>query len=181
MAKKWVRFPHADAYGFDVAALRKNWTRLHRGDSEPVPKDSSALDAWRNFHAGDFSGAVQAGLAADGAGIKAAIKAQAIYANYLEKADKDKLALFEEAAKLADEHRKRAPADANAHYLYAYALGRYSQGISVTKALAQGFGSKIKEALLTALNWTRSTRKRIRRTEPIRPRSSTRWAAWSPG
>ena len=44
-----------------------------------------------------------------------------------------------------------APKDANAHYLYAFALGRYSQGISVAKALAQGFGGKIKDALLTAL------------------------------
>ncbi|HEY5863905.1 MAG TPA: hypothetical protein VIX61_12490, partial [Casimicrobiaceae bacterium] len=39
---------------------------------------------------------------------------------------------------------------ANAHYLYAFALGRYSQGISVAKALAQGFGGKIKDALATA-------------------------------
>src|SRR4029079_14342132 len=30
-------------------------------------------------------------------------------------------------------------------------LGRYGQGISVAKALAQGFGDKIKDALLTAL------------------------------
>ena len=65
--------------------------------------------------------------------------------------DKAKLALFEEAAGWADERRASAPKDANAHYLYAFALGRYSQGISVTKALAQGFGGKIKEALLTAI------------------------------
>ena len=35
--------------------------------------------------------------------------------------------------------------------MYAYALGRYSQGISVAKALAQGFGGKIRDALTTAL------------------------------
>lgn len=152
MAKKWAKFPHDNAYAFDAAALKKNWTRLHRGDHEPLPKAASALEAWRHFHAGDFSRAVEAGLAAGGAGVNAAIKAQAIYANYLEKAEKDKLALFQEAARLADERRGQAPQDANAHYLYAYALGRYSQGISVTNALAQGFGGKIKEALLTALN-----------------------------
>ena len=33
----------------------------------------------------------------------------------------------------------------------AYALGRYSQGISVAKALAQGLGSKVKSALETAI------------------------------
>ena len=83
--------------------------------------------------------------------MNAAVKAQAVYANYLEKSDKAKIALLEEAAALADARRREAPKDANAHYLYAFALGRYSQGISVVKALAQGFGGKIKEALLTAL------------------------------
>jgi hypothetical protein len=33
----------------------------------------------------------------------------------------------------------------------AYALGRYSQGISVTKALAQGLGGKVKSALETTI------------------------------
>jgi hypothetical protein len=32
----------------------------------------------------------------------------------------------------------------NAWYWHAYALGRYSQGISVAKALAQGLGGKVK-------------------------------------
>ena len=88
---------------------------------------------------------------AGGAGINAAVKAQTVYAHYLEKAEKAKLALFEEAAAWADERRGGAPKDANAHYLYAFALGRYGQGISVAKALAQGFGGKIKDALLTAM------------------------------
>ena len=110
-----------------------------------------SLDAWRHFHAGEFAHAVEAGLAAGGAGINAAVKAQTVYAHYLEKSDKAKLALFEEAAGWADERRGKAPKDANAHYLYAFALGRYGQGISVAKALAQGFGGKIKDALLTAL------------------------------
>jgi tetratricopeptide (TPR) repeat protein len=152
MAKKWVKFPHADrAYVYDSARLKKHWARLHRGDCEPFPKDADVLDAWRHFHAGDFGQAVDAGLAAGGAGVNAAAKAQTIYANYLEKSDKAKLALFEEAAAWADERRGQAPKDANAHYLYAFALGRYGQGISVAKALAQGFGSKIKDALSTAL------------------------------
>ena len=37
--------------------------------------------------------------------------------------------------------------DANAHYLYALALGRYGQGISVAAALKQGLGGKIKASL----------------------------------
>lgn len=152
MAKKWIKFPHADkAYAYDSAGLKKHWARLHRGDGEPLPKDADVLEAWRHFHAGEFAQAVDAGAAAGGAGINAAVKAQTVYAHYLEKSDQAKLALFEEAAAWADERRGTAPKDANAHYLYAFALGRYGQGISVAKALAQGFGGKIKDALLTAL------------------------------
>jgi tetratricopeptide (TPR) repeat protein len=152
MARKWANFPYAAAaYAYDSAALKKHWDRLHRGDGEPLPKDLAALDAWRHYHAGEFEQAVKAGLAAGGPGVNAAIKAQSIYANYLEKTDKVKLDLFEEAAGWAAERRASAPKDANGHYLYAYALGRYGQGISVAKALAQGFGGKIKDALTITL------------------------------
>ena len=152
MAKKWAKFPYADtAYVYDGAALKKHWARLHRGDCEPFPAESAAQDAWRSFHAGDFQRAVEIGCGAGGDAVNAAAKAQSIYANYIDKVEKSRLALFEEAATWADERRRAAAGDANAHYLYAYALGRYSQGISVTKALAQGFGGKIKDALTKAL------------------------------
>jgi tetratricopeptide (TPR) repeat protein len=152
MGKKWLKFPHADkAYVYDGASLKQHWARLHRGDCEPFPKDPGAAEAWRLYHAGNFEHAVEAGRKTGGAAVNAAIKAQSIYANYLEKDDKAKLALFEEAAAWAAECRTSSPKDANAHYLYAYALGRYGQGISVAKALAQGFGGKIKDALTTAL------------------------------
>jgi tetratricopeptide (TPR) repeat protein len=152
MAKKWTSFPYADkAYVHDGPKLKQHWARLHRGDCEPFPKDARAQEAWRLYHAGEFQQAVELGKENGGAAANAAIKAQAIYANYLEKNEKTKLALFEEAAARAEARRVEAPGDANAHYLYAYALGRYGQGISVTKALAQGFGGKIKDALSTAL------------------------------
>src|SRR5450432_2217376 len=106
MAKKWTKFPHPDkAYAYDAAGLKKHWARLHRGDCEPFPKDADVLDAWRHFHAGDFAQAVEPGLAAGAAGINAAVKAQTVYAHYLEKSDSAKLALFEEAAAWADERR----------------------------------------------------------------------------
>jgi tetratricopeptide (TPR) repeat protein len=152
MAKKWVAFPHPDQdYLRDPAGLRKAWARLHRGDCEPLPRDAATLEAWRHYHAGAFADAVAAGRKAGGAAINAAVKAQMIYANYLEKSAKAKLDLLQEAAAWADARRQETPKDANAHYLYAYALGRYSQGISIAKALAQGYGGKIKDALTTAL------------------------------
>jgi len=152
MAGNWVKFPHADkAYVYDAAALKKKWARLHKGDGEPFPKDAAVAAAWQAFHAGDFAEAVKAGKAAGGPGRNAAVKAQVVYAHYLEKTDKAKVALLEEAAGMADARRQEAPKDANAQYLYAFALGRYSQGISVAKALAAGYGGKIRDALGTAL------------------------------
>jgi len=149
---KWIKFPHpAKAFTHDAAGLKQHWARLHRGDCEPFPKEPGVVEAWRHYHAGNFEQAVEAGRAAGGAGINAAVKAQTVYAHYLEKADKAKVSLFEQAAGWADERRAQSPKDANAHYLYAFALGRYSQKISVTKALAQGFGGKIKDALLTTI------------------------------
>ncbi len=149
---KWTAFPYdADDYSYDAAALKKNWARLHAGDAEPLPKDEKVLAAWALFHAGEFQKATEAGLKAGGAGITVANKAQSIYANYLEKSEKTKLALFMEVAERAEAQAAEDPKNANAHYFMAYALGRYSQGISVAKALAQGLGSKVKGALETAI------------------------------
>ena len=149
---RWTAFPHPDkAYVRDDAALKKHWARLHRGDAEPQPKDKAVLEAWRAYHAGDFGKAVEAGLAAGLAGYNAANKAACIYANYLEKSDKRKLEIYQEVAARCEELQAAEPKNANAFYLHAYALGRYGQGISVTKALAQGLGGKVRDSLETTL------------------------------
>ncbi len=148
---KWTAFPYDDAYRFDAAALKKHWARLHAGDAEPLPKDAQVLEAWTLFHAGDFQKAYDAGLKAGGAGITVANKAQCIHANYLEKSEKTKLAMFLETAERAEAQQTSDPKNAAAYYCQAYALGRYSQGISITKALSQGLGGKVKGALETTL------------------------------
>ena len=149
---KWTAFPYAsDDYQLDAAALKKQWARLHAGDAEGMPKDDKVLAAWSLFHAGEFQKAAEAGLKAGGAGITVANKAQSIYANYLEKSEKNKLALFLEVADRAEAQQKSDPKNPNAYYWMAYALGRYSQGISVAKALAQGLGGKVKGALETTI------------------------------
>jgi len=151
-ATKWKAFPHpAKAFAYAGDALKKNWDRLHRGDCEPFPREKAAQDAWRHFHAGEFAEAVAAGVKAGGAGITAANKAQAIYANGVETKEAVRIALFEEVMKRAEAQAKAEPKNANAYYLYAYAAGRYSQRISVAKALAQGYGGKIRAALEAAL------------------------------
>ena len=149
---KWTAFPHADkAYQYTEATLKKNWARLHRGDCEPWPKDKGAIGAWIAYHAGDFGKAVEQGVAAGLPGYNAANKAAAVYATYLENSEKRKLEILQEAAARAEALQAADPKDANAWYLYAFATGRYSQGISVAKALAQGLGGKVKEALTRTL------------------------------
>jgi tetratricopeptide (TPR) repeat protein len=147
---KWTAFPY-DLFDFDAASVKKQWARLHAGDAEPLPKDAKALDAWLLFHRGEFQKAFDAGMKLGGAGITVANKAQAIHANYLEKSEKTKLAMFQEIAERAAAQQAEESRNANAFYWQAYALGRYSQGISVAKALAQGLGSKVKGAFETTI------------------------------
>jgi tetratricopeptide (TPR) repeat protein len=177
MAKTaWAAFPH-DAKGFQHAgeALKKAWPKLHAGDCEPWPDDKRAAalikaagksapkgldaaalaralqDAWRAFHRGDFKTAFEAGEALGPIGASVATKAIGIHATYLVAGDADKLARFEQAAKLAEGAIKALPDEANSHYRHAFALGRYSQGLSIAKALKQGIAGKVRESLDTAL------------------------------
>jgi tetratricopeptide (TPR) repeat protein len=148
---KWTAFPHTGDYAFDATSLKKSWARLHQGDCEPLPKDATVLQAWVLFHNGEFQKATEAGLKAGGVGITVANKATSIYANYLETREKAKLDLFMEVAERAEAQQAAEPKNANAWYWQAYALGRYGQGISVAKALAQGLGTKVKNALEQAI------------------------------
>ncbi|TYT23836.1 hypothetical protein FZO89_16605 [Luteimonas viscosa] len=177
MAKTaWNAFPlDAKPYAHAGDALKKAWPRLHAGDLEPFPDgkraaalleaagkaapkglDADALaaqlqDAWRAFHRGDFKAAFDAGEALGPVGASVAVKAIGIHATYLVDDEAGKLKRFEQAAKLAEAALKALPDEANSHYRLAFALGRYSQGLSIAKALKQGIAGKVREALDTAL------------------------------
>jgi tetratricopeptide (TPR) repeat protein len=147
-AAGWTAFPHKDkAYDYAGLALKKNWDRLHRGDCEPFPKDESAQEAWRLFHAGEFEKAVSAGLAAGGSAINAANKAANIYANYLEEAEAKQIRIFQDVAHRCEAMQEADPKNASAFYAHAYALGRYSQLVGVAKALQQGIAGKVRASL----------------------------------
>lgn len=144
----WTKFPYPDdAYAYTPASLKKTWSRLHAGDAEPFPKEAALVEAWIAFHAGDFEKAAKLGLAHGIAGYSVANKATCIYANYLEKTEKKKLALFEEVVARCEEQQAAQPKEAAGFYWHAYALGRYAQGISIVKALAQGIGTKVRHSL----------------------------------
>lgn len=142
---KWNKFPH-DQKAITCAgdALKKNWDALHKGDNEPYPKDAAMQEAWRQFHAGNFEAATKSGGTV-------AIKATSIYATHLEPKAAAKVKHFQDAMAMAEALIKVEPKNPNAHYQYAYAAGRYSQSISIIKALKEGYGGKIKIALGTTL------------------------------
>ena len=172
---KWKSFPGSDEdFDYPGPALEKHWPRLHQGDCEPFPDAAYVKklfetypelktkvpaaevaevlqEAWRAYHRGDFQKAVELGLALGRLGSNVANKAANIYATYLEEDKERKLALFLDSVHRGEALQQSAPGLANAWYFHAQALGRYSQGISVSKALAEGHGGKIKDSLEKAL------------------------------
>jgi len=144
----WSKFPYSDeAYVYTAASLKKNWPRLHVGDAEAFPANPELVQAWIAFHAGEFEKAAKLGLEAGLEGYAVANKATCIYATYLEKSEKKKIAAFEEVASRCEQQQQEQPKNAAGFYWHAYALGRYAQGISVVKALAQGVGGKVRQSL----------------------------------
>lgn len=149
---RWQKFPHDKGpFDFTGKRLQAAWDGLHRGDCEPFPGDEDLREAWRCFHRGDFQEAVER---ADAIGISAhavANKATGIYATYLESDQKRQIKCFKSAIERAERAIEAFPDDANSHYFHAFNLGRYSQSISVVKALKQGIGGKIHKSLKRAL------------------------------
>jgi tetratricopeptide (TPR) repeat protein len=148
----WTSFPHPEpAYDYANDRLKEAWDDLHAGDCEPFPADPELQEAWRCFHRGDFQQAVER---ADAIGIEAhavANKATGIHATYLESDARRQQALFLQAIERAERAIEALPDDPNSHYFHAFNLGRYSQSISVVKALKQGVGGKIQKSLKRAL------------------------------
>src|SRR3546814_7994483 len=104
-----------------------------------------------DLHRGDFKAAFDAGSALGPVGASVAVKALGIHATYLVDTEAEKLKRFEQAAKLAEAAVKALPDEANSHYRHAFALGRYSQGLSIAKALKQGIAGNVRESLDEAL------------------------------
>jgi len=149
---KWKNFPHENSdFRYAGSKLKDAWDDLHRGDKEPYPRDKALQEAWRCFHSGDFQKAVELADAFGPEGHAVANKATGIYATYLEPDAKRKSDCFNSAITRAEKAIALFPDDPNAHYFHAFNLGRYSQSISIVKALKQGIGGKILKSLQQAL------------------------------
>lgn len=146
----WTPCRHAGPH-LQPDNLLTHWARLHRGDAEPPPADPGLAEGWLLFHNGEFEAAARCGQRMGGAGLTLANKAACIHASYVEAHEPARLQRWQAAAEQARVLQASDPDNPNAWYWEAYALGRYSQGISVTKALALGLAGQIQRALQRAL------------------------------
>ena len=176
---QWNRFPHnSKGFLYKGSRLSECWQDLHRGDCVEFPDsgwvertlaeapgaapikfdgDFDALaatvqDAWRNYHSGEFQQAVKLSEKCGHLAHAAANKAAGVYATYLEDDEGKQQACFLAAIARAESAIQALPDDPNSHYFHAFNLGRYSQSISVLKALSQGIGGKIQTSLQNALS-----------------------------
>ncbi len=171
----WAAFPaNTKDFNYSGAKLAKAWKVLHIGDGEPFPDDKRAeallkssgkhspklsaselaeqlQAAWAAFHAGEFQQAFELGSSLGAVGTSVAAKALGIHTTYLVKKPDEQLARYEQLAELAEQAIAILPKEANSHYRMAFGYGRYSQGISIAKALKMGLAGKVKTALDTCL------------------------------
>jgi tetratricopeptide (TPR) repeat protein len=149
---EWNEFPHDNAsYNYQGDALQESWMELHEGDLEPFPADETLQEAWRCYHRGDFQQAVSLADEYGPGGHVVANKATGMYATHLEKREKRRIECFKSGIARGESAIVNFPDEANSHHFYAFNLGRYSQTISIVKALKQGIGGKVLNALTRAL------------------------------
>jgi tetratricopeptide (TPR) repeat protein len=152
--------------------LEASWGALHTGDREPFPGAAHVAqlakrhapfarwmddhggaakvaagvqEAWRRFHAGDFAGAVATGAKFGALGAIAANKAAVIHS--LMPGVGDPSHWLTEAIERGERAILELPDSANAHYMLALALGRYSQRISILRAAADGTAARVRKHL----------------------------------
>lgn len=158
----WQAFPHAnEAFRHDSQGLKKAWPKLHKGDCEPFPTSErvkaldpdhpdlhgasdALIEAWCDYHAGDFGRAIERSQEIGLLAHVVANKASGIYADYLEDDEGRQMSLYQEGIERAKAAIEAFPNDPNAHYFHAFMTGRYSQCISVAKALKDGLAGRVK-------------------------------------
>jgi tetratricopeptide (TPR) repeat protein len=159
--------------------LREHWGRLHHTDREPWP-DARAIgklakahpllaspieanggasavaealqDAWRAFHSGAFARAIRGGEELGALGAAVANKAAAVESLYSKRNATQLLQGLESAIARGEQAVAQLPDHPNTHYTLALVLGRYSQRISILKALAAGLASRVREHLERTLS-----------------------------
>ena len=150
MSKRYVSYSGRE-FKLAGGALKKRWSELHKGNLEPFPDSVPAQKAWRAYHEGRFGDAVRAAETYGDECLLPAAFAATMYTHYLENDDDEKLGMFEYAVDLAEAAVEFDPESANAHFMLAVALGRYSQFISILEALAKGVAPRVKKSVTECL------------------------------
>ena len=154
--------------------LKARWERLHRTDREPWPDEAliareaaaapafaawlrhygsgrklaAALQAaWGAFHAGEFSAAIEQGAPLGALGACVANRAAAVTSLYTHAGNAEVMELLLAAVARGEEAVEILAAHANAHYTLALVLGRYSQRISILKAITDGLAGRVRAEL----------------------------------
>lgn len=143
----WQGIDQAFLHTLDTDDLLSVWDNLHAADLADTP-EGGLLDAWLLFHNGDFSAAAKAGLELGSEGTPVVIRAIVAYTDYLCEDEDVCVELLEQAYLLGESHCDENP---QCQFPTALAMGRYSQSISITKALSKGLGGKIKKILSAIL------------------------------
>jgi tetratricopeptide (TPR) repeat protein len=165
--------PRADPYRYAGEKLHRHWERLHLGDREPWPDERrvsalarpSALagavaarggaaavaaelqQAWRDFHSGEFGHAIRHGSGLGALGASVANKAAEVQTRAAAPGEPAALKALTAAIGRGEAAVGALPDDPNAHYMLALVLGRYSQRISILKALAGGLAGRVRAHL----------------------------------
>ncbi len=169
---------HAVAHRYSPEQLKGLWAKLHLTDREPWPAPAeisramagaaqfanwvdeyggarplaTALQvAWVEFHAGAFARAIELGAALGALGACVANRAAAVESLYTHSGERVVTSLLLAAVKRGEQAVEQLPQHPNTHYSLALVLGRYSQRISILKAISEGLAARVKAHLERAL------------------------------
>ncbi len=170
--------PPAGTYRYPPEKLHLRWAELHRGDCEAWPDEgqvaaharrstafaeivrvrggASAVaqqlqQAWAEFHAGGFLEAIRRGARLGALGSSVANKAAAVEALYPQRSASQLASMLTAAIERGEEAVSQLPDYANGHYMLALVIGRYSQRISILKALTEGLAGRVRDHLQKTL------------------------------
>jgi tetratricopeptide (TPR) repeat protein len=143
----WQATEDAFTHTLNKKELTAKWSQLHAADLAELP-EGDLFNAWLLFHNGEFAAAANAGLKLGAEGTAVVIRAVVAYTDYICEDEDECTELLEQAYLLGETDSSNSSA---CQFPTALAMGRYSQSISITKALAKGLGGKIKKLLTTIL------------------------------
>jgi hypothetical protein len=156
----WEQLPEDFKFDYNQDQLAKNWVALHVGDQYAYPLSLDGYDenilkdqakAWLHYHNGDYQKSAEIGLDLAEHGAVVLAKSVAAYCDYLCEDEDEVLSLLKSTMEICENAAEILPDCANVQFVNALIMGRYSQRISITKALSQGLGGKIKAYLEATL------------------------------